>query len=370
MTLIVRMALGAMVIWATAWWAWDRAEHLPVAASNAPIPTRWDRDTVRHAEPQAMAQQPQHRPAAAAGQPTALARGYGWELCGMGRIAFEAAGTAGPAEHAGFDALPAPVGRDALADIERRTVAGLWAGGTRERVAAWLLDTPASEAAEGQRAATAGALVQEALASADPLALTWAEEACGHVADGPACRLQLIRARLAVEPGNGRHWLALADEDPAHSDEAWRGLRAATQWSDGHEQTLETLVRQAVPADAPPYLRRMFDTKVGQRAARLAQPGHDFIEERCKDAGPQTCEPLIRRMAHHDNGLGAMAAAAHLARRLGWPAPQLAQLDEATRDRVRASTEGYADESEPLSCASLERWRERARDKRSSAAGS
>ncbi len=284
----------------------------------------------------------------------------------MGRIAFEASSAASPAEHIGFDALPAPVGRDALTDVERRTVARLWAGTARERVAALLLATPATEEAEGARVAWAGALFQEALASADPQTLTWAEEACGQLADGQACRLQLIRARIAIEPGNGRHWLALAEEDPAQADEAWRGLRAATQWSDD-EGALEALVRRAVPSDAPAYMRRMLDTKVGDRAARLPQPGQDFLEKRCNEAGSHTCEPLIQLMARQNNGLGAMAAAASLARRLGWPAHQLAQLDELTRERVRTSTDGYADESEPLSCASLDRWHERARHTRTAA---
>lgn len=330
------------------WWLW----RTPAAPAPVPMTAHtafpWDR-----AAPAAQAA-PDPAPAVPMPEPSAVATtAEEWDVCSLGKMRVSGNSTAGPS--GGFDALPSQVGRDALNHLENRTIARLMAGPPRERVAALVMSAPTLDAPPTVRAQWAESVLQQARESRDPFALTWAEAACGHVADGTGCRQALIRTRIALDPANGRHWLALAEESPQHQEEAWQGLASATRWTEDRA-VFETLMYQAMPPDAPQYLRRMMDARVNERGANLPQLGESFLQERCKATDAKACEPLIQLMTQPGAGMDSLASAASLARKLGWSQQRQDALNALTRARVQQAVQDQASNLDPLSCDSLHQW--------------
>ncbi len=331
------------------WWLWQ--------TPPAPAPTQMAAATAfpwERAGTSAQAAPIDPTPAAPAPEPPAnAAAADGWDVCSLGKIRFS--GTTPQEPRGGFDALPTQVGRDALNHLEAQTIARLMAGTPRERVAALVMAPPPSEAAPALRTQWAQSVLQQAQESRDPFALTWAEAACGHVANGTGCRQALIRTRIALDPANGRHWLALAEENPQHQDEAWQGLASSTHWTEDRA-LFETVIYKAMPPDAPQYLRRMMDATVNERGASLPQLGESFLQERCKATDAKACEPIIQLMTQPGAGMDSLASAATLARHLGWSEQRQGALDTITRMRVQQAVQDQASDQDPLSCDSLHQW--------------
>ncbi|MBT0571587.1 hypothetical protein KIK84_14765 [Curvibacter sp. CHRR-16] len=289
---------------------------------------------------------------------SAMAPPDAWDVCSLGKIHFNNPATPlgqGSEPSGGFDALPNTVGRDALNQLEAQTIERLMAGTPRQRVAAMVMTMPSPQSAPPLRAQWASAMLQQAQNSGDPVALTWAEAACSYTADGPMCRQNLIRTRIALDPTNGRHWLALAEENAQLQDEAWRGLLNATHWTDD-KGVFQSLVYKAIPLQAPMYLRRMMDSKVNQYESQLPQLGESFLVDRCKAAEVGVCEPLVHLMTQPSAGLDALASAANLARALNWSGQRKKPIEQMLRVRVQQAVQTPFENADPLSCDSLRQW--------------
>ncbi|PTT88358.1 hypothetical protein DBR42_09945, partial [Pelomonas sp. HMWF004] len=312
-------------------------------------------------------------PAANTQQPAANtpggARAAVVDLCGLGRMPMAEQTHAGLVKPTGDEdapdtavatgglhALPAPVGEQPLAQARARMLAALRQGDARARVAALLLDRPAADEPAAQLS-WARSVLDLALSGGDPAALTWAVEACGPQADPAACRLSLIRTRLQLEPDNGYHWAALADEDPTASDAAWQGLLQARRWLE-RPQALVLASQAALPADLPGYLRLGLGTEVRARAASLPSPGEGFVLERCQQSQPgrrEQCDALAALMQSSD-ALQTLTEAASVAQAAGWPAERLDQLRREFQDLAHAPPAWQADPGQPLACASVDAW--------------
>lgn len=289
-------------------------------------------------------------------------RGIGaFEVCGLGRISPP---SGAPAEIAagGVEALPAPVGSEPFAQARARLLASMAAqAAPRARVAAELLQRPSSDD-ESALNSWARTLLQRAHDSGDPVALAWAEEACGYLpgegSQGQACRLRLIRERLRLEPDNGHHWAALADEDPSAADEAWQGLLKARRWHE-EPQALVLAAHQALPPDVPGYLRLALGAEIGTRAGALPSPGEAFLQDRCIEAplGRRAeCENLAQMLVAHGDGTQTLALGLKVGRAAGWPTDRVkavqAELEALASEPVR----WQPDPAQSLSCNSVEAW--------------
>lgn len=342
------LALAAAVAALGAWiWA-DPAE----VRSSVAI----DRD----ADPGVRAANPSRTPDARYAQAAAALDAHGLqpvEICGL-RDAPPTADGAG-----GLAALSTSTG-DPLAQTRAQLLAALRQDGrARARVAAQLLDRPDTEDPLVWHA-WAQATLQSAMAEPDAVTLGWAEDACGRLigADtgdlGSACRLELIRTRLRIEPDNARHWAALAEEDPAATEEAWQGLLRAHRWQDV-PQALALVTQQALPADVPGYLRLALAVDVDVRAAALPTPGEGFLMTRCAEQAPgreAECRRLAGMLVAHSDTTQALALGLKIGEAAGWPQARLQavqdELQALASDRVRWRPEA----SQSLSCRSVDTW--------------
>lgn len=346
--LALALALAAAVAALCAWiWA-DPAE---VRSSGA-----IDRD----ADPVVRAASPSRTPDARYAQAAAVVDAHSpqpVEVCGL-RDAPPTADDAG-----GLAALSTSAA-DPLAQTRMRLLAALRQDArARARVAAQLLDRPDTEDPLVWHN-WAQATLQSAMAEPDPVALGWADEACGRLigADtgdlGSACRRELIRTRLRIEPDNARHWAALAEEDPAAADEAWQGLLLAPRWHDA-PQALAVVTQQALPVDVPAYLRLSLGTEIDLRAAALPSPGEGFLITRCREPVPgrqAECRALAERMVAHGDTTQILALGLKVGEAAGWPQARVQavqdELQALASDRVRWRPEA----SQPLSCHSMDTW--------------
>jgi hypothetical protein len=293
--------------------------------------------------------------ALAASSPVAGAVAGVFDLCGLGRVSVPAGAQDGSAA-GGLDALPTPLGREPMEQARERMLATLRAGPPRARVAALLLAQPEPGDDAGRRT-WAQALTQQALDSHDAVALAWAEQGCGHLADGPACRLSLIRERLRLEPDNGHHWAALADEDPGATDEAWRGLQQASRWTEAPHALL-LVTQAALPQDVPAYLRLALGAEISSRAAALPSPGEGFLADQCALAAAgrrEACDGLARVLVDRSDSLQLLVQGHRLGVAAGW-AP--ARVDLVQREIQALGRQGpwSAAADQPLSCAGVEAW--------------
>lgn len=329
----------------------------PAAAQASGQPFPW------HATPQpgeALAATAANAPApeapAAPGAPTAV------DLCGLGRLSLPG-GAAADDDSDALDALPAPVGREPLAQARQALLARLRAGDASAQVAALLLDKPVLDD-DAARQGWAGALLQQARASQNAVTLAWAEEACAYLPDGNACRLGLVRERLRLEPDNAHHWAALADEDPGAADEAWRGLLQAGRWQES-PQALMVATQAALPAELPGYLRQALGVAVRTRAAALPAPGEGFLQERCREPAPgrqQECDKLARLLLDHGDSAHALSQAAQLAELAAWPRDRVEAVTRELQALTRPGAQWAPDPQQPLSCASADGWQRHVAD--------
>ncbi len=283
------------------------------------------------------------------------------EVCGL-RDAWLAADATNDA--GGSAIAPTSTGRDPLAEARMRLLAALRQDGSaRARVAAQLLDRPVTDDPMAWHA-WAQATLRSAMAEPDPVALGWADEACGWLIGagdgdlGGACRRELIRTRLRIEPDNARHWAALAEEDPSTAEDAWQGLLLARRWHDT-PQALAVVTQQALPVDVPGYLRLSLGTEIDLRAAALPSPGEGFLITRCREPVPgrqAECRALADRMVAHGDSTQILALGLKVGEAAGWPQARV----QAVQDELQALASDHVrwrpEASQPLSCHSMDTW--------------
>lgn len=297
------------------------------------------------APPAALPAAPEAAPAAAA--PVAA------ELCGVGSVK----PAAGSGEQPLLARLPGPLGRHAVDDARQAALRALAAGDARQRAAAWLLAQPEGEGVRAEdSAAWAGGFVAEALASRDPQALRWAGQACRFMADGPACRHALARARVQAEPANAAHWVDWAHEEPEATEAAWAGLQQSSYWREG-TATLTGAVRRGLPPQLPGYLSGTLLVDVSGREAAMQGMVTDLIDERCAaPGGPHhaACDRLAHLMLERSDSVLTLWQGRKLAQRLGWPEATLQAVEREVRALTQAWAEAPPDEGRLLGCAQVE----------------
>lgn len=356
--ILIRTVAAALVLLAAGWsWLDERSATAggapPVAVpapAVAPVPSRQPQQLAVVAPAPTPTPTPHPLPGAIVESPTA-------DLCGIGRMPLPASGD-GKEGAGGIEALPDPIGRYALLQARSRTVAALRGGSGSARVAALLLQTP--DTTDTAATATwAAELLQEAQRSGDPIALRWAESACGWLPEGPACRLSLIKARLRAEPQNALHWAAWAEEQPEAADEAWSGLLQARYW---HEVpfALTSVTSRSVPAEVPDYLVLALAADLMGRDGALPSPGTGFMLDRCRAAAGtrrEDCDGVARLMVERSDSTGTMWLGRKVAQELGWPAERLAALHDEVRTLQGPDGRWKVDPDQPLRCSTAESLR-------------
>lgn len=282
------------------------------------------------------------------------------ELCGLGRV--PVAGAAPDDAPLDIADLPGPIGEQALNQARDGLMARLRQGDARQRAIALLLSRPPDEPA-GAAQAWAAELLGLARQSGQPELLHWAEPACMLQAAPGACRIDLIRTRLRLEPDNAAHWAALADEDPAAGDEAWAGLQRASRWHE-RPQALLLATQAALPADLPGYLRLALAREMQLRTQQLPSAGEGFVLERCQQAEPgraAACARLADVMGQQGDNLRTLTEAASVAQAAGLPEARVRALRQEFHALLQADplNPREADAGQPLlGCDRLQAWQQ------------
>lgn len=273
------------------------------------------------------------------------------ELCGTGRMPLRSASATDA-----FDSLPDPLGRLALQELRERLVHMLAMGDARQRVAAWRLRQP-DAADPAAQAAWAAGLLAEAHAGRDAQGLRWASAACSHTEDASRCRRNLALARTQVEPDNGLHWLAWAEQADGDTWQraAWLGALRAPHWNE-HPVGLTAVTQAALAAmrPVPPaYLRsRLARETLGHDAAQPPE-GFVWLDEQCaRHLGD--CAQLAERMAGEADSAALLQQAAALGQQVGWTESRLQAL-AATTQVFHAQLPGlHEGAGNALACAAVE----------------
>ncbi|MCL4695642.1 MAG: hypothetical protein KJ023_01060 [Burkholderiaceae bacterium] len=346
--LAVVAALAAFV-----WWPRTGPEE-----RRAEVPFPWLRAPSTNEPMPGAAPSPAEAAAAAASAAVSAGRAasgpVAHDLCGLGRIVV--AGGGGDREGGALPELPAPVGRFAFEDAQRRLLQTLAGGDARLRVAAGLLQqpTPGDPAAE---AAWARGLVAEALASRDAQALRWAATACPFVDDETACRRRLVRARVQAEPANALHCLDWAAEEPGSADAAWAGLARAQYWRE-HPLGLAGVLLAAVPPDVPGYLIGSLSMEAMARDAAFPAPPLDPALQRCRGVTGPDCERLARLLVERGDSVQSLMLGRELGEHAGWAPAQLQRLDDEVAALQKQEHHWAVDDKRPLGCETIERQRQ------------
>lgn len=222
-------------------------------------------------------------------------------------------------------ALPA-ADPTALALARQKATNRLAGGDAAQRTLALLLQAPPADDAV-QRADWAAQVLASALASSDAPTLRAAASVCPHVTDARGCRRQLIRRRIALDPGNARPWVEWLDEDPTAADAAWAGLAAATHWHD-EPQRLAAAVGRVLDPDLPPPLRTALLAEAVAHDADRPNAALSTLQNHCGHWGPEhpqgiACAHGVARMLSDGDSPETALEGAALARNMGWYEEQL-----------------------------------------------
>ncbi|MBK9135314.1 MAG: hypothetical protein IPM15_13505 [Betaproteobacteria bacterium] len=358
---VVLGGLAVVLVALAAWVWWPRAAP---EEQRAEVPFPWLRapttiEPMPGAAPSATEPHAAASAASGAALParTAASGPVAHDLCGLGRIVVPgSADGGGDREGGALPQLPAPVGRFAFEDAQRRLLQTLAGGDARLRVAAGLLQqpTPGDPAAE---AAWARGLVADALASRDAQALRWAATACPFVDDEGACRRRLVRARVQAEPANALHWLDWAAEEPGSADAAWAGLARAQYWRE-HPLGLAGVLLAAVPPDVPGYLIGSLSMEAMARDAAFPAPPLDPALQRCRGVTGPDCERLARLLVERGDSVQSLMLGRELGEHAGWAPAQLQRLDDEVAALQKQEHHWAVDDKRPLGCETIERQRQ------------
>lgn len=230
-------------------------------------------------------------------------------------------------------ALPVP-DPTALALARQKATNRLAGGDAAQRTLALLLQAPPADDA-AQRADWAAQVLASALASSDAATLRAAASVCPHVIDARGCRLQLIRRRIGLDPGNARPWVEWLDEDPTAADAAWAGLAAAIHWHD-EPQRLAAAVDRVLDPNLPPTLRAALLAEAAVHDADWPAAAQSALQNHCGHWGPQhprgiACARGVALILSDANSPSTVPEAAALARGTGWREEQLMVAEASTR---------------------------------------
>lgn len=214
---------------------------------------------------------------------------------------------------ASADCSPAPPlsPRDQALALQR-AAAQLASGSGGDAVLALLMQKPAEP-----DAVWAEQVRQAALRSQDAHALRWATGACAT----SACRRELLRERLRLEPDNAVHWLAWLDENPAAADEAWQGLAAARVWRE-QPQALDARVGRALPSGLLPAQREALLQPLRAQAWAAPPPPSATLANACGHYGVahavgMACAHVTTLLLTRSDSADAWQRGADLAQQLG-----------------------------------------------------
>ena len=235
----------------------------------------------------------------------------------------------------------APAADPSALTLARQKAANRLAGGdAAQHTLALLLQAPPVDDAT-QRADWAAQVRASALASSDAPTLRAAASACPQVTDARGCRLQLIRRRIDLDPGNALPWVESLAEDPAAADAAWAGLAAASHWHD-EPQHLATMLDQSLDPDLPAPLRTALLADAAARDVDRPTAALSTLQNHCGHWGSE--HPLGHACAH---GVALMLAEADsprtvlegaaLARSMGWDKERVAAAEASARRLLAAA---------------------------------
>lgn len=357
---------GLALVTGLAWWLWPAGEAAGPQAGARGFP--WARAPMSP-EPERSVTAPAAADAAAvpASGATAAAGPVVVDLCGLGQVVVPRAATEEPG--APLAQLPAPLGRHALEEAQRRLAQALSTGDARQRVVARLLLEPTDDDASVQ-AAWARALLADALASRDAQAMRWAGAACPFVEDEARCKRQLARARVQAEPANALHWLDWANDEPEAADAAWAGLLRARYWREQPlgQAAISMRALSAMGADVPGYLRATLAVDAMARDASYPAPPMALLLERCPSrqgspgtaraagvpAAPADCDRLARLLLEQSDSVQALMLGRELGEHVGWPAERVRRLDEEVEALQKQEAHWVVDARRPLACETVE----------------
>jgi hypothetical protein len=210
---------------------------------------------------------------------------------------------------------------------QQRAVQVLASGDAAAQVLALLLQKPA-DADPAPLAAWAQQLQGTALRSGDATALRWVAPACAYLPAASACRQQVLRARVQLEPQNGLHWAEWLDEEPAAAEQAWQGLAAASYWHERPAAASERIAQALGPALTPAQ-REALLRPLREQLAAWAPPPSAALTSVCGHWGPThpagaACAQATTLMLSHSDSAEAAAQGVQLGRQLGRDEAELA----------------------------------------------
>lgn len=349
---LIRWSLTMAGVALTAWlvfpafWSEDQGSRVRLReAEGAPAMPAKPEAWATEAEPTA-----EHTPAAGPAV---------WQLCGIGNVS----NPTGTVQQVLLSALPPHLGAQAQADLRQQVLDQLRQGSARARVAALLLDRPAPESSDADRALWSDQITREALQSSDAVALRWAEAACVDSPHSRDCRRGIIQAQIRAEPENAAHWAAWGADDPTAANQAWQGLQHAQYW---HEApwSLTLTVRSALPEDAPGYLQQALLAEVMNTEDALPASAQDLVRGRCGDLRnkptdssadtPTACATAAHLLVTQSDSLSALVYGVELARQQAWPAATVNALRQDIRQWNSEGVRWQPDPMQPLSCTAFQ----------------
>ncbi|HET7863338.1 MAG TPA: hypothetical protein VFL86_02930 [Burkholderiaceae bacterium] len=230
-------------------------------------------------------------------------------------------------------ALPAP-DPSALALARQKATNRLASGDAAQRTLALLLQAPpAGDAA--QRADWAAQVLASALASSDAPTLRAAASVCPHVTDARGCRLQLIRRRIGLDPGNALPWVEWLDEDPTAANDAWAGLAAASHWRD-EPQRLAAAMGRALDPDLPAPVRTALVAEAAIHDAGKPTAALSVVQNHCGHWGPEhphgiACAHIVTLILTDADSPRTALEGSALARNMGWEEGPLMDVELSAR---------------------------------------
>jgi hypothetical protein len=303
--------------------------------------------------------------AAAAGDPVVV--------CGLGTVALGADGADGAQGAQGADAalgLWGFLARATQGTGERWLLALENSGDNRARATGLYLEGKIATddlTLQLTTDVTRDALVQLAVGSDDPAVYTIAGYACGtfHNASGGACPQITPSGWARRDPDNAAAWLALASQASAQHDSAAESSAfaqaAKAQRVEDYSDSLFDFAEPALPVDATPLERWYFATEViGIGVA--STPPRGVLSTYCgavsiADGTPrEQCNALAELLVTKGTTLLDLGSGIGLARRLGWPATRVAELEQQSRLALNTLKEAVPTDIRDLwDCGSVQR---------------
>ena len=215
------------------------------------------------------------------------------------------------------------------------------------------------------------ALAHMATTTRDSFVYGLAAQACrlGDTQRHPgACQLLSYEQWTRIDPQNAAPWLFLAAQAQRHHDtegyaNAMRQVALARHIDLSFEK-LPAVMLARVPADADATTQYGFNSLAYGITAAMPFQGYQTIMRYCgapalDDANRrQSCEAIAGLLLERSNTLLDFSVGLSLAKRLSWPAPRIAELEQQRNAYYATQLDALAWAPETIQCADLDRWRE------------